>query len=855
MDGIGEAKGQMTNDQLVNSSADQRLERWFDTGIEWLLVGLLTFMPFAFGAVEAWSEQVVIALAATISITFVVKLVLCPSVRFVWSWAYVTLGLFIAVAVFQLIPMPQSLVAAISPHTAAIKRELLSDLPNADRILSRMTFSFYPHATRHDLRLVLATVAVFVVVLNVYRRPKRIKRLLITIAVIGAAVAVLALAQDLLGNGKIYWLVPTGHSHAYSGPFINHSHFSQFMNLSIGAALAVILATLHEVFVGKKLSPSAVADYIFSHRARVVWLLVAMIALGAATVFVSLSRGGMVSMLVAAGFTTLILSSRKSLKGSGWIMVLMAIGAFTCVLYIGFDAVYDRLATLRELHQAEAGRWQIVKDVAIAWTKFPCLGTGLGTHAVVYPMFDRSTVPALAYHAENEYMQAAEETGAIGLGALLSLAILVWVNYIRAIKDANTAIHATAYGIGFGLVAVMVHSVSDFGQHLPSNNMLSAIFCALLLALAPTGAQNNRLAQLPGLSRARRPVGVAVLLGACGIWAWALLGANNARVAETYWRNALLVEQRIRQNNWQGSNAEYKDLISNAAAAAQHQPDNAKYRHWLNVYRWHSMNKAVDSNTGDLILPQETIKFTRRIVGELNQARKLCPVFGATYCFMGQLERLVLDEPKDGANHIESGYRLAPCDPTACFVAGALAAEQGDVDTAFARLQRAVRLDGKSFREAAHICVEQMDRPDLAVALAGDNTERLSHIANILSETGEHEALVEKARNRVAESLRSRCRQPNAPAWTFAALANICKAENNPGAAIEHYRRALALDYGQVHWRLALARLLADSGQVHEAIHQAKICLRLRPQFVVAKRLVEELSVSSEAMKPDNGRP
>jgi len=103
-----------------------------------------------------------------------------------------------------------------------------------------MTLSFYPNATKHNLRLILAVAAVFFVVVNVYRRAEQIKRLLAAIAIIGGAIALLALAQDLFGNGKIYWIVPTGHGETYSGPFINHSHYGQFMNLSIGAALGLL---------------------------------------------------------------------------------------------------------------------------------------------------------------------------------------------------------------------------------------------------------------------------------------------------------------------------------------------------------------------------------------------------------------------------------------------------------------------------------------------------------------------------------------------------------------------------------------------------------------------------------------
>ena len=389
----------MRENRINNNLIDSPVS-YFDKVIEWLLISLLAFMPLAFGAVEAWSEEVVVALAAAISLCFLLKLIIEKDTRLIWSWAFVPVAIFILVAVVQLIPLRASLVTAISPETAATKAELLDDLPNSRTLLRYMTLSFYPNATKHDLRLVLSVAAVFFVVVNIYRRPDQIKRLLVAIAIIGGSIAVLALAQDLFGNGKIYWFVSPGAGNANSGTFINHSHYGQFINLSIGAALGLIMVKIHEALTKKKITPEIILEYLSSPATKVIWFLLAIIIIGVATVFVSLTRGGLVSMLIATGFTTLILISRRSLKGRGWIMVLMALGAFICVLYIGFDAVYDRLATLQELHQYE-GRWQIVKDLSVSYKRFPVLGTGLGTHEVVYPMFDRATTSSLAAHAEN----------------------------------------------------------------------------------------------------------------------------------------------------------------------------------------------------------------------------------------------------------------------------------------------------------------------------------------------------------------------------------------------------------------------------------------------------------------------
>jgi len=462
----------------------------FDTVIEWLVIALLAFMPLAFGAVEAWSELVVIALTSAMAIVLALKLASQRETGLVWSWAYVPIALFVLVVVLQLVPLPAGLVRAISPGTAATKTKLLGDLPNAADGLRTMTLSFYPLATRHDLRLFLAAVVVFVVVLNVYRRPDQIKRLLAAIAILGGAIAILALAQALFGNGKIYWAVPTGNEKTYSGTFICHSHYGQFMNLAIGAALGLLLVKLHETFRHGPLTLPDVVERLRDPRLRPVWYLAGMTVLGAATIFVSLTRGGAVSLLIAGGFTALVLASRRALKGRGWIMMVLALGAFICVLYIGFDAVYDRLVTLQQRH-AYQGRWQILDDLTVSFTRFPALGTGLGTHEVVYPMFDRSTSPALAAHAENEYAQLAEETGIVGLGLLLVFLGVVWHRYAHNVRHLRFPIRSAAFGLGFGLLAILLHSLSDFGQHLPAIHGLTAVSCALLIGLARMGEKGH----------------------------------------------------------------------------------------------------------------------------------------------------------------------------------------------------------------------------------------------------------------------------------------------------------------------------------------------------------------------------
>jgi len=860
-------------------------ERWLDTGIEAILYTLLAFGPLVFGVVHPWSEQVVILLAAALSVAFLLKLVVFRTTPLVRTWAYVPVAVFLLVAALQLLPLPSSLVATISPNTAAIKTDLLADLPDAEEALSSMTLSFYPRATRRDLRLSLAVAAVFFVVVNFYRNPARIRRLLAAIALVGGGVALVALAQVLTGSGKIYWFVPTYTKVANSGPFINHSHYGQFLNLSLGAAVALLLARLHEAFMGDELTPARVADYLSSPEATPVKLLVGMVIVGVATVFISLTRGGMVSMLIAAGFTTLMLSWRKSLRGRGWIMVLLALGAFLCVLWVGFDQVYHRLGTLSEFDKAEAGRWQIVKDIALAWTRFPLVGVGLGTHEVVYPMFNRSTIAAWAMHAENEYAQVAEEMGAVGLVALVIFGGVVWINYARSLRGSSIPIRSAAYGLGFGLLAILIHSFSDFGQHLPANAMLTAVTCGLLVALGRRRARKVKSQEgrgdprwLPAEGQAQGPAPTPSSLGAflpsclafalrvivlvlvVGVWVWAVLGADRARSAAAHWNQVLAAERRLEADQWLAEEADYDFLFTHAIAAVVAEPDNIEYRHWLGAYKWLSLTPYIDPNTQQL--REEALPWARQITEELLDARVVCPTFGATYCLAGMIERFVLNDP-NGAVHIRQGYALAPCDPTACFAAARIDAEEGEIPEAFAKLTRAVQLDGRLFRQAAQVCIRDLGRGDLAVQLAQEDPGRLAHVGNALSAAdgvvslsataevaaGAGRQLAEQAQAKAFEQLKEKCEQPDAPASAHASLANLHRKQGDTEAAMRHYRRALMKDYSQVGWHYALAQLLADQGRTEEAIHQARICLRLRPQYTAARKLIEQLSVLPPAAK------
>lgn len=841
MGAIADRGAQVCDISQTRPELDRRKGNPFDILIEWLLIGLLAFMPLAFGVVHAWSEEVVVIASGAIVICFLLKLVCCRDERISWTWAYIPIGFFLFISIFQLVQLPKSSVEIISPNTSSLKTELLGDLPNADTLLKSMTLSFYPNATKHDLRLVLAVTGIFVVVLNIYRRPDQIKRLLLAITLIGGAVALITLGQYLFGNGKIFWFVPTRTGWSQSGPFVNHNNYGQFMNLSIGAALGLLLVKLHECFAGKRITPAIIYRCFSWRNSKQLWLLLAIISLGTATVFISLTRGGMLSMLIAIVITALLLAWRRSLSGRGWVIVLMVFAAFAIVLYISFDAVYNRLASLQNFNEAQGSRLQIVSDILIAFRKFPILGTGLGTHLVVYPMFDRSTIVPLAAHAENEYAQALEETGLLGLVSLIIFGIIIWSSYGRSTRISEQPIYSAAYGLGFGILAILFHSLSDFGQHLPANAILTATFCALLLGLARQEKKSSCATKTVGYLVTSKVLRSVVLLSVCGICVWAFIEANRDRIAEEYWKKARAVAQNLSEKNWQGTEQEYVELIAHASLASDYQPDNIEYRHGLNVYRWRSISRTIDPSAINITISEDLMPAVRDIVDEFHKICLLCPTYGPTYSMVGWLEKFILGD-NSGAERIRKGFRLAPCNPRICFLAGYVDILEGRYENSVEKLNKAVQLDGGLFSTIINIYIDYLSQPQLAISIAGDDIGRLQYVANLFDDM-EYADLAEQSRGKIKDLLEARCSQPGAPAWLFISLANIYRKEQQNDAAVECYRRALALDYNQVGWRLELAGLLMETGKIPEAMREAKICMQLRPESKVAERLVADLSV------------
>ncbi len=801
----------------------------FDLVLEGLIYALLIFSPLAMGVVEAWSEFVVVCLGAAIALVLTAKFMFDRDAKPVWTWAYVPLGLFILFAVIQIIPMPSNWIALISPNTVALKKELIGDIDP----LHTTTISFYPHSTKHDLRLLLVFAAAFAAGTNIVRRRPSLTRFLTVVSTLGIGLAVVGIAQVVTGTEKIFWLITTSTDGVTrGGSFVNRNNFCMWMNLTAGCSLALLFLRLEEGLRGLPKTLASVWTWLTSPNARLIWLLAVGILLQATSVFLSLSRGGVLSLLFAGTAVTLLMAIRRRIQGPAWVMIGLAMAAFSCVLLVGFDAVYGRLTTLADA-SSYLGRWGIAKGVLMAWTQFPIVGAGLGTHEVVYPMFGRIKSPNLFAYAENEYAQLAEETGLAGLLMFGAAALIVAVAWSRALTGPpHTA--ALAYGGAFALLATLTHSLGDFGFHLSANHCLVAVLCGAIV-----GARGPR--KLVTGSSTRRPVlQVVIATMVALVHAWSLWSARCAWSAEASMASAVAKQSWMDRHDWNADNERRTDLLASAQAAHQLEPANVHYRYWLALFRLRSMTSGALLNVADLSQAAASRSAVGRIASDLHEARRVCPTYGPAYCVAGQLEWLVL-ERETGPTLIRKAVTLAPFHPSVCLVAGLLHLTEGRSDAALTQFRRALALDRDLF-EPITAALMQAEQPELAIELAGSELDFLVHLEAHPSLAERPASAARALRSRVARLVSQNATNPNLSPELLSRLARFSAKTGDLPQAVTFLRRAIDARYDHIMWRLRLARIYVKLGRRDDAKRQAQVCLRLHPDSTDAAKLLSELS-------------
>jgi O-antigen ligase/tetratricopeptide (TPR) repeat protein len=532
-----------------------------------LFITTLVFAPLAFGSVETWSITIVeclIFLTALTSFFHIHRqgksILQIPGI--------LPLSLLLLWMFLQLIPLPPDIVKLIAPAIHQTYAPLL-DLNGNNH--------WIPLTVNQKTSLLewirLTSYGVFyILTVQLLSRSKLLTKTVKIIAWLSIGIAFLAIIQKVTSPHEIYWFRPTPSNSGTVGPWVYHNHYAGFMELVFPLTLALFFY-YRPAFIYQQNFRSRAASIFSAPGSNLHFFLGFGVILILASVFIALSRGGIVAISLGLFFFLLLLSSKRAKSGS--VLSLVLIGCLLlAVTWIGWDPILTKFnRTLTETGGINDARLHVWQDCAPMIRDFFFTGTGFGTFIHVYPQY--STIPSTSIfdHAHNDYIELLTDGGIIGflLAAWFVLTIIIHgFQKLRSRRD-----HYSILIIIAGLTAIfslLLHSVTDFNMHNGANGLYFFFLCGLLISAANTRLQYRTRPTL--LSPVSSP------------WRWAYCAALPLLLLTVTFQGGILMADNLYQQlsriylNPQLSEQTLQKLLTTINKVITLDPLNASYPYY-----------------------------------------------------------------------------------------------------------------------------------------------------------------------------------------------------------------------------------------------------------------------------------
>ena len=415
---------------------------------------------------------------------------------------FVVLGVVVAgMILFQLLPLGDALLETLSPvaaETVVRARALGYDIP------SRIALD--PVAAVDMLVLLGTAMCLYIVSFNLAYRDRVGDRLLAMIGIVGGIVALIVFAHAITNSKLILGFYAPAQGISSGTPF-----FSTFVNSNNGAAFLNLAAFI------------LAGQWQKAHFGKSKGLYALLVAVTMAASIALLSRGGLLSLLLAGGTLAFITRwaggpRRSTQTGAtslvGLAVTLACVGMFLAAMNVLLGDVQQ--IQLIPFAGDPASKTMLWEKAAQMVTSYQTAGAGAGGFLNAFnPINDFA--PRLSYlHAENELLEPLIEYG-VPCGALLiaSTVLLFWRRLGFARSDGYYA------GAMCGVLAVGIHSLADFGLRIPGVLLPVAVAMGTL-----SGAYGRSLSKarrwwlkMSGLKALPLAAIIYVLLLTGGLWA------------------------------------------------------------------------------------------------------------------------------------------------------------------------------------------------------------------------------------------------------------------------------------------------------------------------------------------------
>ncbi len=267
----------------------------------------------------------------------------------------------------------------------------------------------------------------------------------------------------------------------------------------------------------------------------------------------------------------MLLVVRGTDRGRGLLVLSLFSFVLLSVGWFGWDPVFERFNQIRnqagEIDAARIPRWSASLDIV---RDYPVTGTGFGTFTDIYKGYRTEPGGASVTHAHNDYIELAVEGGIIAVGLVVWFLISILSTYRRFSKRRDPYCIYLYLGGLTGLMAILIHSITDFNLHIGANGLYFFFICAICVSAANTKIRSSHGST--HLETVSSGWGMLPILPASVLLISSLMFNGGAFLANLSFKAMLAVYKTDELVD-----KEYKQVRTYAGSAIKYDPFNSLY--------------------------------------------------------------------------------------------------------------------------------------------------------------------------------------------------------------------------------------------------------------------------------------
>ncbi|MFH2059624.1 MAG: O-antigen ligase family protein [Pseudomonadota bacterium] len=449
---------------------------------------LFIFSPLAFGTTEPWSYAIMESITA-LSLLFLFFWAIKANQSLYQVPGIIPLLLFLAYILFQLVPLPSFIIEFISPN--AFKIHQTNQFITGTQ--SWMALTVHPKATLSEFFRYSTYVMFYVLTIQLLCSKRTLQATVLTIAIFGGILAFSSILQFYLTEDMALWFRHAPINSIVVGPYVNHNHYAGLMEMIFPIVLGLFL--FYRPRIGNTSLLKGIAEIFSQEKANIHILIGTSALLIVISIFVSLSRGAMISTCLALTLFTFLLLKRKISKGNTILIIVIIMISTLSIGWFGWDQIFERFARLKKaqgvVYEARLDFWKDSKEII---RNFPVTGSGMGTFSHIYPLHRSYTSKRVLRHAHNDYLELLVEGGMIAFVLAAGFLIIFFVKTYKVFLKRRDAFSIYLYmGSLTAMVSILFHSFTDFNMHIGANGLWFFFTAGIAVSAANTGIRKQSL--------------------------------------------------------------------------------------------------------------------------------------------------------------------------------------------------------------------------------------------------------------------------------------------------------------------------------------------------------------------------